>query len=77
MSVVLSRQEIEKILLKIENPKYKLMSFLGYASGLRVSEVISLKIKDINLEELIIYIKLAKGRKYRITIFSEKLKIDI
>jgi len=39
-----------------------------------VSEAINLKIKDINLEELTIHIKGAKGNKDRITVFPEKLK---
>ena len=43
----------------------------------RVSEVVNLRVKDINLEELIIHIKQAKGKKDRITIFPERLVADI
>ena len=75
LPIVLSRGEIEKIISAIKNPKHKLMVSLGYASGLRVSEVVKLKVKDINLEELIIHIKGGKGKKDRITVFPEKLKI--
>ena len=74
LPIVLSKKEIEKLLFKTENPKHKLMLSLGYASGLRVSEVISLKTQDIDTEELVIHIKSAKGKKDRITIFPEKLK---
>ncbi len=77
LPVVLSRGEIEKVILQINNFKHKLMVSLGYAAGLRVSEVINLKVKDIDLEELIIHIKNAKGKKDRITVFPEKLKNNI
>ncbi len=77
LPIVLSRREIEQIINRIENSKHKLMISLAYASGLRVSEAINLKIKDINIEELTIHLKGAKGNKDRITIFPKKLVQDI
>ena len=77
LPVVLSRSEIEKIIDNIENPKHKLMVSLGYGAGLRVGEVVDLRAKDVNLEELVLHLKGAKGNKDRITIFPEKLKSDI
>src|SRR3989344_2509354 len=77
LPIVLSRNEIQSILAVINNEKHKLMIALAYSGGFRVSEIINLKIKDINLEELTIHIKGAKGNKDRITIFSEKLVRDI
>jgi site-specific recombinase XerD len=77
LPVVLSRNEIQEILKTIKNEKHHLMIALAYSAGLRVSEVVNLKIKDINLEELTIHIKGAKGNKDRITIFPEKLKNKI
>jgi len=50
---------------------------LSYGAGLRISEVVNLKVKDINLEELTIHLKNAKGKKDRITIFPEKIKNDL
>ena len=77
LPVVLSRLEIEKIIANIANQKHRLMVALSYGCGLRVSEVINLKIKDIDLDELTAHIKGAKGNKDRMTIFPEKLKNDI
>ncbi len=77
LPVVLSKDEIQKIINAIENKKHRLLISLSYGSGLRVSEAVNLKIKDINLEELTIHIKDAKGRRDRITIFSEKIKNDL
>jgi len=77
LPVVLSRSEIKKIINSIENRKHKLLISLSYGAGLRVSEAINLKIKDINLEELTIHLKNAKGNRDRITVFPEKLKTDL
>lgn len=73
LPIVLSRIEIEKMIGSIKNPKHNLLIALSYGTGLRVSEAINLKIKDINLDELTIHIKGAKGNKDRISIFSKKL----
>lgn len=77
LPVVLSRTEIDKIIAKIDNLKHKTIITLAYGCGLRVSEAVNLKIKDIDLDELLIHIKGAKGNKDRITIFPKKLKEKI
>ena len=77
LPIVLSRDEIQSILTAISNEKHNLMIALAYAGGLRVSEIINLKVKDINLSELTIHIKGAKGNKDRITILPEKLVQNI
>jgi site-specific recombinase XerD len=77
LPVVLSRSEIREIIDSISNLKHKILISLSYGAGLRVSEVINLKIKDIDIGELTIHIKGAKGNKDRITIFPEKIKNDI
>jgi integrase/recombinase XerD len=73
LPVVLSRKEIVSLIENIKNPKHQLIVSLAYGAGLRVSEVINLKVRDINLGELIIHLKEAKGRRYRITVLPEKL----
>ena len=77
LPIVLSREEIRNIIDAIRNPKHKLIISLAYGAGLRISEVVNLKVKDINLEELTIHLKNAKGKKDRITIFPEKIKNDL
>jgi site-specific recombinase XerD len=77
LPIVLSRDEIRKMIDEISNPKHKLLISLSYGAGFRVSEVINLKIKDVNIDELTIHIKGAKGNKDRLTIFSEKIKDDL
>jgi len=74
LPIVLSRKEIKDIISNINNLKHKIIISLGYAAGLRVSEIINLRVKDVDLGQLMIHIKNAKGKKDRITIFPEKLK---
>lgn len=77
LPVVLSRKEIFDLVVTIKNKKHKLMVSIAYGSGLRVSEVINLKVKDIDLEELTIHLKKSKRGKDRITIIPEKLRCDL
>ncbi len=46
---------------------------LAYGAGLRVSEVVSLRVYDINLSELTIHLKQAKGQRDRVSVLPEKL----
>jgi integrase/recombinase XerD len=77
LPIILSRTEIEQIIEATENSKYKLMISLGYACGLRVSEVVALKVSDLDIDELVVHIKEAKGKKDRISVLPEKLKNDL
>lgn len=77
LPVVLSRQEIKKILNQLTNPKHRLMLSIVYASGLRVSEVVSIKVKDIDLENKTLLIQRSKGKKDRITILPENLILPL
>lgn len=73
----MSRQEIKNIIDSIKNLKHKLIISLTYGAGLRISETVNLKVKDINLQELTIHLKNANGKKDRITIFPEKIKKNL
>lgn len=77
LPIVLSRNEIEKIINSIENKKHRLLVSLSYGAGFRISEALNLKVKDVNLDELTIHIKGAKGNKDRISVIAEKLKPDL
>ena len=60
---------------QIKNKKHKAIIALGYSVGLRVSEVIQLKIEDIDSKQMIINIRQAKGRKDRIVPLSQSMLI--
>ena len=77
LPIILTKSEIIEIIENIKNAKHKLIISLWYWAWLRVSEIISLKVWDFDLENLTIHIKWGKWWKDRITIFPEKLKVDI
>ncbi|OIP52010.1 hypothetical protein AUK10_04170 [Candidatus Gracilibacteria bacterium CG2_30_37_12] len=77
LPIVLSRGEIEQIFSVIENKKHRLLLALSYGSGLRVSEVVDLRVRNFDLENLMIHLQGAKGQKDRLTLFSSKLLSDI
>ncbi len=77
LPIVLSRTEIEKLIVITQNLKHKTLLALAYAAGLRISEVISLKVKDVLLDEGLLHIKEAKGKKDRLTLLSDKLIDDL
>lgn len=73
LPVILSRNEIEQILQSLTNTKHKLLVSLAYGAGLRVSEVVALHVQDLDIDEMTIHIKQAKGQKDRISVLPEKL----
>jgi len=77
LPIVLTRNEIKEIINATTNMKHKLILALAYGAGLRVSEVTSLKIRDLDLDSLSIHLKDAKGKKDRLTVFPEMIKADI
>jgi site-specific recombinase XerD len=68
---VIDSELIKSKLLKIENIKHKAILTLTYSVGLRVSEVVNLRIEDIDSKRMLIHIKNAKGRKDRIVPLSQ------
>ncbi|MBL7135232.1 MAG: site-specific integrase [Candidatus Marinimicrobia bacterium] len=73
LPVVLSEEEVVKILRQIINLKHKCIIYLIYSAGLRLSEVINLKISDIDSSRKVITIKAAKGKKDRISLLSDRV----
>jgi len=73
LPVVLSRAEIMRLIDSVTNAKHRLLIALAYGSGLRVSEVVSLRVGDVDFGERTIHLKGAKGRKDRMTVLPDKL----
>lgn len=69
LPVVLSQEEVSRILSSVTNLKHRLILMLMYSAGLRVGEVVKLKIEDINVKRKLIRIRGGKGRKDRYTSF--------
>ena len=73
MPAVLSPEEVARLLEAAPGPKYKAALSAAYGAGLRVSEVVALKVSDIDSERLLLRIEQGKGRKYRFAMLSPKL----
>jgi site-specific recombinase XerD len=69
---VFSTEEVRTILKATENLKHKAILMTIYSAGLRISEAINLKIKDIDSERMQIRIEQAKGKRDRYTLLAEK-----
>lgn len=70
---VLSKYEVKKIINSPTNLKHKAILYTVYAAGLRSSELLNLRISDINSADGYIFIKGGKGKKDRHTLLSPKL----
>ena len=77
LPVILSKKEIENMIISTKNFGHRTMIMLIYSSGMRASEIINLKWPDIDFNRNIIHIKLAKGNKDRIVMLSPKLKKNL
>ena len=73
LPTVLSTTEVASIIKSIENIKHKTMLMLTYSSGLRISELLNMKVGDIDSKRKHIKIEQGKGRKDRFTVLSEKV----
>jgi integrase/recombinase XerD len=70
---VLSRQELERLFACARPPRNRALLMTTYAAGLRVSEVISLKVSDVDSKRMTIRVEQGKGAKDRYTILSPRL----
>jgi len=70
LPVVLSPEEVGRLLASAINIKHKALLSLAYATGLRASEVVSLKLTDIDRDRMVIRVEQGKGKKDRYVILS-------
>jgi site-specific recombinase XerD len=70
---VLSQQEVLQFLGAITNPMHRMALTAAYAAGLRVSEVVTLRVEDIDSARMLIHVRQGKGQKDRIVSLSEVL----
>ncbi len=70
---ILSQNEVLRIFRVVGNMKHKVMLMLAYAGGLRVGELVSLKVEDIDPARMMIHIRCGKGKKDRYTILSKNV----
>ncbi|MBN2454399.1 tyrosine-type recombinase/integrase [Candidatus Woesearchaeota archaeon] len=77
LPVVLSREEVKRLIDAAPTKKSRLMIMLLYSSGLRLSECVNLKVNDIHTDEKIGWVRKGKGSKDRLFILSEALSKEL
>ncbi|HLF52776.1 tyrosine-type recombinase/integrase [Flavobacterium sp.] len=70
----ITKEEFIKLMQVCKNSKHRCILMFGFDAGLRVSEVINLKITDLHFEKMNIHIRQSKGRKDRIIKFTSTLR---
>lgn len=73
LPVVLTRGDVQRLLAATRNEKHRLLLALAYGAGLRVSEVVSLRVRDLDLQALTVFIRQSKGRKDRMSVVPGSL----
>jgi site-specific recombinase XerD len=74
---VISLEEVQSIIKNTNNIKHRCIVSLLYSAGLRRSELLNLKLKDIDSKRMVINIVHGKGNKDRLTILSESVLKDL
>jgi len=72
LPVVLSQEEVKKLVQLLPQP-YRLMAMLIYGGGLRLSECLSLRIRDLDFENELVFVRAGKGDKDRATLLPKDI----
>ena len=70
---IFSSEELEHLFTVLSNQKHKTLLMTAYAAGLRVSELVNLKLADVDSKRMMIRVQQGKGMKDRYTILSKRL----
>lgn len=73
----LNEAEIQKIIDVTENIKHRIILKLCYGMGLRVSEIVKIKIEDIDSKKMTVFISLAKGKKDRYVNLPQSILVEL
>jgi integrase/recombinase XerD len=74
---VLTKEEVRNLIESTDTVKSRLMVSLLYSTGLRVSEIVNLKVEDLNLKEKTGWVRKGKGSKDRLFVLSGDLSQEI
>ena len=69
---VLTKKELSTFFNCVDNFKYKTIFMLAYGSGLRIGEIVNLRVEDIDSKNMKIFVREGKGNKERYTILSKQ-----
>ncbi|MFP3949045.1 MAG: tyrosine-type recombinase/integrase, partial [Longimicrobiales bacterium] len=70
LPVILGRDEVARLLGVLRNRKHRAILMMVYSAGLRVGEVVRLRVQDVDAERMLIHVRKAKGKKDRYVMLS-------
>ena len=73
LPVVLSQEEVTRLIEAFDHPMYRVAMLTAYAAGLRITELIALKPEHIDRARMLIHVERGKGQKSRLVSLSEVL----
>lgn len=73
LPVVLSQEEVLRFVGAVEHPMYRMALTTGYASGMRISELVAVRVEDIDSARMLIHVGHGKGDKARLVPLSKVL----
>ncbi|HSP96614.1 MAG TPA: tyrosine-type recombinase/integrase, partial [Candidatus Dormibacteraeota bacterium] len=74
---ILSREEVARVPEGTPNLKHRVLLMTTYAAGLRVSEVVRLRVSDIDSQRMLLRVEQGKGMKDRYTLLSPRLRTEV
>jgi len=74
---VLSQKEVERLLLATAKQRDRCLLMTAYATGLRVSELVRLKVSAIDSHRMMVRVEQGKGQKDRYTVLSQQLLVEL
>ncbi len=74
---ILRIEELQRLFMHARNPRHRALLMTTYAAGLRVSEVVRLRLTDIESDRLLLRVEQGKGRKDRSTLLSTRLLTEL
>jgi site-specific recombinase XerD len=77
LPVLLSREEVERLIHHATNPKFRTMLLTTYAAGLRLNEVLHLRVTDVDSGRMTIRVEQGKGGQDRYTVLSARLLVAL
>jgi len=73
LPTILSQDEVARFFKAVTSPKHRVLLLIAYAAGLRISELVSLRVRDVDSERMMIHVRQGKGRKDRLVTLSPVL----
>ncbi len=74
LPVVLSEGEVVRLLAATKNMKHRVILAVLYSTGLRLSELLCLRVRDVDFDREMIHVRAGKGKRDRMAVMSQMLK---